>query len=156
MTRAIFLLLLSASACAEGLLVNFQENHFLEAYRHQTYVKSGLYIHIDDNFEYDEKTNSVIPNVPKTYSIQLTESQEANLVAELIALGVKEWKPENEPASICDGLGFSLYIKHERLNVFTQGSCRFPPKYNEVVELFASMHRSPNKSNQQGPSAGTR
>lgn len=159
MHRAILLLLFSVSAAADGLLVNFEEGHFLQAYRHQTYIKSGLYIHIDDHYKYDEKTDDVIPHVPEIYSIQLTESQEANLVAELISLGVANWKPkypENEPGLICDGLGFSLYIKHENLNINTQGGCRFPPKYKEVVELFASIYQSPNKSKQQGPSAGTR
>ena len=149
MYRAIFLLLFSVSVATDGLLVNFKEGHFLQAYRHQTYIKSGLYVHIDDHYEYDEKTADVIPHIPNIYSIQLTESQEANLVAELISLGVADWKPkypENEPGFICDGLGFSLYIKHEKLKVNTKGSCRFPPKYTEVVELFISIRRSPNKS----------
>ena len=159
MLRAIILFMVSVSASAEGLLVNFDEGHFLQAYRHQTYIKSGLYIHIDDHYKHDEKTGDVIPQVPEIYSIQLSEYQEANLVAELIELGVKEWKPmypENEPDLICDGLGFSLYIKHENLNIFTRGGCRFPPNYKEVVELFSNIHQSPNKSKQQGPAAGTR
>ena len=159
MHRAIILLLFSISAAADGLLVNFQEGHFFEAYRHQTYIKSGLYIHIDDHYKYDEEADEIIPQVPEIYSVQLTESEEANLVAELISLGVADWKPkypENEPGLICDGLGFSLYIKHESLKAYTRGGCRFPPKYNEVVELFTSIHQSPNKSNQQGPAAGTR
>lgn len=149
MYRAIFLLLFSVSAVADGLLVSFEEGHFLQAYRHQTYIKSGLYVHIDDHYEYDEKTADVTPHVPKIYSTQLTESQEANLVTELISLGVADWKPkypENEPGLICDGLGFSLYINHDKLKVNTKGGCRFPPKYKEVVELFTSIHRSPNKS----------
>lgn len=159
MLRAVLLFMVSVSAAAESLLVSFDEGHFLQAYRHQTYIRSGLYIHIDDHYKYDETTDDVIPQVPDIYSIQLSESQEVNLVAELIALGVNEWKPvypENEPGLICDGLGFSLYIMDEKLNVYTRGGCRFPPNYKEVVELFARIHQPPNKSKQQGPAAGTR
>ena len=159
MTRAIFLLILSTSASAEGLLVNFSEGHFLQAYRHQTYIRSGEYIHVDEHFKYDEAKENVIPDVPDIYTVQLTESQEANLVADLIALGVNDWKPEypeNMPGLICDGLGFNLYIEHENLNIYSQGGCYFPPKYKEVVERFAAIHQSPNKSKQQGPAAGTR
>ncbi|WP_445772645.1 hypothetical protein [Shewanella sp.] len=148
MIRAILLFFLSGLANAEGLLLNFEEGHFMQSYKHQTYIKSGLYIHIDDHFKYDKTMDNVIPHVPEIYSVQLTESQEANLVADLISLGVADWKPkypENEPGLICDGLGFSLYIKHKNLNVFTKGGCRFPTKYKEVLELLGTIHQSPTK-----------
>jgi hypothetical protein len=149
MTRVLLIFLASFSAHADGLLVNFGEVHFNQSYKHQTYIKSGEYVHIDEHYKFDETGQDVIPFVPDFYSVKLTESQEANLIADLIAFGVDKWEkryPENMDNLLCHGLGFSLYIKHEALNIRTVGACNYPPNYKQVVELFTNIHQSPNKT----------
>ena len=119
----------------------FRESHFLGQYRHEIYIKDKQYVYIDDHFELDGDSNWI----PKTPEIKLSTigvvSQD-KLIEQLIELGVNDWEPQypqNDIPLICDGLSFTIFIKSENLNVYSSGSCRFPPNYENVRQILEDL-----------------
>lgn len=148
MHRILATIFLASVTQAEGLLVNFGEGNLNLNYRHQTYIQNGKYVHIDDHFKWDETGENVVPHMPNIYSVSLSSARQNELVAKLIELGVDDWKsssPGDSADILCHGLGYELYIKSESLNVQSSGSCQLPNNYQEVVNVFKSIHESPNK-----------
>ena len=149
MIRVLSLFLISISAQAEHLVLNFSEMHFYDSYEHQTYIKSDKYIHIDDHYKFDDTGMNVLPRIPEIYSLSLSFTQQKELINKLIKLGVNDWDkyyPKEEEEGLgCHGLSFSLYIKSKELNVYSMGACYFPKNYKEVTEVFTSLHKTPNK-----------
>ncbi len=139
---------ISISAQSIELTVNYTESSFLGFYKHQTYIKSGQYTHIDEHYKMDETGLDVIPYVPDVYSLSLSKEQANSLIEKLIKLGVNDWEkqyPENIAGLICDGPSFNLYIKSEKLNINSKGYCYFPESYKKVAAVFESVHKTPNK-----------
>ena len=142
------LLLISPIAKSESLSINFTESNFLKQYKHQTYINSGVYTHIDEHFKADDTGMDIIPYFPDVYSVALSDKQITELIDNLLKLGVDNWArqyPEDSSGLICDGRSYNLYIKSDRLNINSRGYCYFPNKFNKVVSVFESVHKTPNK-----------
>ncbi|WP_051412855.1 hypothetical protein [Shewanella colwelliana] len=133
---------------AEEFSLSHTEANFRGMYRHQTYIKQGSFVHIDDHYKVDNTGLNVTPYIPEFVTAQVTHEQQEYLIKQLISLGVHKWKiqyPESTEGLICDGHTFQLFIKSSNLTVNTRGICEKPQNYKEVVSLLESIYKTPNK-----------
>jgi hypothetical protein len=83
-----------------------------------------------------------VPNVPALKIKTLNSDEQTKLINQLIELEVNEWKseyPESDASLICDGLSFTLFVKSDKLNLYSSGGCDFPPNYEKVRLLLEDL-----------------
>ena len=139
--RFLLLIILSWPAASDELELVFRESHFLGQYRHEIYINTGQYIYIDDHYKLDNDSKWV-PKTPTLKTKTLNIDEQADLITQLIELGVNDWRSEyseNDIALICDGLSFTFYIKSDKLNVYSSGGCRFPLNYEKVRQTLEDL-----------------
>lgn len=151
----VFLCFLTSSAIADNLELRFEESHHLKSYRYQTFIKDGVYVQMNAQWDADSYGYSTVPDI---YTLKLDDSQQSDLIDKLLEVGVADWEreyPSSEGVpAVCEKF-FMFRIKSERLDVFSTGACQYPPGYDAMVKILNAINKPPNKSlNQDTGDAG--